>query len=135
MKTDRHTTTPAEHDHITMRMPTGATNPSSTDIPERQFGIIIWLMIGVLALLLIGLFLWYQTLQSPTTPTLIDATRPTAAENQEPESQRAVADVTSFATMSNSDNLDTIAADLESTPLDSLAAEMTAIETELGIDQ
>ncbi len=118
-----------------MKMPDTAmqTRAGKTDIPHREFGIIIWLLIGVLALLLIGLFLWYRSLETQTVRAPLDATRPSAAENQEPESRNAVVDVDTFRTMSNSDELKTIDADLESTRLDSLAAEQTAIENELGL--
>lgn len=118
-----------------VRRPTGAqqSRHAGEHIPQREFGIILWILIGILGCLLVGLFLWYGNLPSADQSPSVSASRPSAAENQEPETRNAVADVQIFATMSTSDTLPAIEADLESTPLDSLAAERTAIEAELGI--
>ena len=118
-----------------VQRPTGAqqSRRAGEHIPQREFGIILWILIGILGCLLVGLFLWYGNLPSADQSPSVSASRPSAAENQEPETRNAVADVQIFATMSTSDTLPAIEADLESTPLDSLAAERTAIEAELGI--
>lgn len=121
-------------------------NPEELKMPEEQFGvsapaettegvshlgIIIGVLIALLALILGGLYIWSTMLYIPEPIATPQAQRPTAEENNEPESTNAEADVQISETMSTSDEISAIEADLESTNLDNLDAEMTAIEAEL----
>ena len=67
-----------------------------------------------------------QEINTPTT-----AARPTAEENNEPESTKAEAEVETMQALSTSDSLSAIEADLDNTELDELDSELQAIETEL----
>ena len=131
---NKQETTPVDTERVEMKLPDTARDKQRTynGVPERHFSIILWLLIGILALLLIGLIMWYLALEEQAeTMQPISAERPTAETNREPESRNAVADVDAFGTMSTSDELTTIAADLHSTRLESLDAERSAIEAEL----
>ncbi len=127
-------TTPVDAERVEMKLPDTARDKERTynEVPERHFSIILWLLIGILALLLVGLIMWYFALEEQAeTAQPISAERPSAEMNREPESRNAVADVDAFGTMSTSDELSAIAADLHSTRLESLDAERGAIEAEL----
>lgn len=117
---------------------------SEIKMPEQQFGmfakelhhgpslkVTLALLIGLLVLILVGLFLWGETLKE-TTPSIPNTSvRPTAEENDEPESNNAEADTQVLETVSNSDELAAIEADIGSTNLDTLDAEFNAIDAEL----
>lgn len=121
-----------DNDSVEMKMPEANQAPRQKgQIPERQFGIILWILVGVLVVMLIGLYAWYRTLTPTASAPAPTPDRPTAAENREPESTTAVAQTRAFAAMSSSDELDAIAADLESTDLASLTQEAPTIEAEL----
>jgi hypothetical protein len=60
-----------------------------------------------------------------------DSNRPTAEENNEPESTTAEARTDLMGVVSTSDELDAIEADAKSTNLEDLTSEITPIETEL----
>lgn len=113
-------------------------------MPEEQFGtvsnksdnathlgFILATLIVVLVLLLGGLYVWSTTLQ-PVDTVEEAPTRPTAEENNEPESTNAEADVETAQALSTSDELSAIEADLESTNIADLDSDMTAIESELN---
>lgn len=87
------------------------------------------LLIAVLA----GMYYWFMTLSNPNEPAPAPAAaeRPTAAENNEPESTTAEVQTESLQVLSTSDEIDAIEADLESTDLDELDTELTTIEAEL----
>lgn len=87
---------------------------------------LVVLLIGVLA----GLYYWQQLLT--TAPLVPSASlRPTAEQNQEPESTTARAQTDIISTLSTSDELTAIEADLGSTNLNSLDSELRAIDAEL----
>ena len=92
-------------------------------------------VIALLAIALVGLlgllYVWFASMQNAPAEQAPDATRPSAAENNEPESTTAEAQVGNFQVISNSDEISVIEADLESTNLDALDAELTAIDAEL----
>lgn len=90
--------------------------------------VVLGVLIVVLLLILVGLYLWGQALKEVQIPE--QATRPTAEENNEPESTNAEAEVETFGAVSTSDELDAIEADLESTNLETLDADTQTIETE-----
>lgn len=93
-------------------------------------GMTIVMLFVALVVILIGLVYWYQAMNKEVPAQEIPV-RPTYETNNEPESTTAEAQVDSFGVMSTSDELGTIEADLESTNLDSLEAEMIQIEEEL----
>jgi hypothetical protein len=115
-----------------MHLPENAVSAGSdldSTISKRQGPVIIFLVIA-LAIILVGLFFWYQAMNKPV-PVVEVPTRPTYETNQEPESPTAEAQVDSFTVMSTSDELGAIEADLESTNLDTLETELTQIDEEL----
>lgn len=100
---------------------------------HSHFGIILGLLILVLALILIGLYLWAMQIEKEPIAPMEDSTstRPTAAQNKEPESNNARADTQALDTTSSSDELDAIDADIKSTNLDTLDSDIPAINAEL----
>ncbi len=116
-----------------LKIPDSASTKPTND---THLTALLGVLIIVLILILAGLYLWSTTFTTPdTVPTPDNNNRPTAAENNEPESTNAEAEVATMNAMSNSTNLDTIAADLESTDLDNLDAELTTIDNELNAAQ
>lgn len=114
-----------------MKMPSESNHTAREDRATKETkGIFIFAMVAALLMILISLIYWYTIATVPvqTTP---EPTRPTAEMNKEPETPTATAQVESFGAMSTSDELGAIEADLESTNLDSLDAELTQIDTEL----
>jgi hypothetical protein len=96
--------------------------------PHSHTGIIIGILIITLMLILGGLYLWAETIRTaPQVPAAPVATRPTAAENNEPESTNAEAQVETMQALSTSDELDAIKADLQSSDVDGLDAELPTI--------
>ncbi len=90
-------------------------------------GIAIGLLITILAVLLSGLYLWNALLpeKGPEPSPFV------VPSNKEPETPRADADIQILHTVSNSDEIASIEADLESTNLDSLDKELDLIENDL----
>lgn len=122
-------------DDVPMHMPEGDLAPAAEAPPHSiTTGPIIILLVVLLVLILGGMYWWYVTkLQVPeVTP---DTMRPTAEQNNEPESTTAEAQVENLNAMSPSNELSAIEADLEGTNLDSLDTEITAIEAELDAAQ
>ncbi len=89
-------------------------------------GIIIGVLVLVLALILCGFYLWGSQIARETP---IPFTPPT---NNEPETPRADADIQILKTVSDSDEISAIEADLGSTNLDELDKELPLIERDLG---
>lgn len=115
-----------------MKNPTPTNNFNSPeDATAKTKGPFIILLFVALALILAGLFYWYKT-ASVIPPPIITPERPTAEMNKEPETTTATAQVDSFSAMSTSDELNALEADLESTNLDSLEAELLQIDAELN---
>lgn len=83
-------------------------------------------VIGV-ALLIGGIYLWNGTDTPPPAPPQQDI-----RTNNEPETPRATADVQILETMSPSDELSAIEADISTTKLDTLDTEMSTIAAELS---
>ena len=115
-----------------MKMPEESFGPSGVQ-PEKttHLGIILGVLIVLLVLILGGLYLWGTTLQGPVEKPEPAATRPTAEENNEPESTTADAQIQALETVSTSNEIEAIEADIESTNLDALDAELNAIDAEL----
>lgn len=103
---------------------------------HSHFGVILGVLILLLALIFAGLYVWSQYLQQkpqPAAPAPV-ASRPTDAQNKEPESTNAKADTQTLNTLSTSDELGAIKADLESTNLDTVTSDIPAIESELHMN-
>ena len=94
---------------------------------HTHMGPILGILVIVLVIILGGLYLWGGMLAEEA---------PVVSEqqiiNNEPETQRATTDQEILETLSPSDELDAIEADINSTNLDSLDTDMTSIDAELG---
>lgn len=116
-----------------MKMPENST-VAATPVAEHRTPVNA-IIIAILALLLIfilgGMYYWFSqlTVQPEVIPTPVE--RPTAEENNEPESTTAEAAVETQQALSTSDEIAAIEADIEATDLDALDAELTAIDAEL----
>lgn len=93
-------------------------------------GPILILLVVLLLAVLGGMYRWFVILNKDV-PTIMTGSRPTAAENKEPETPTAQAQVEAYKVVSNSDEVPAIEADVEGTNLDSLDSELTAIDAEL----
>ena len=93
-------------------------------------GPILILLVVLLIAILGGMYRWFVILNNDV-PTINAGLRPSAAENNEPESTTAEARVEAMGVVSNSDEIPAIEADIESTDLDSMESELDAIEAEL----
>jgi uncharacterized protein HemX len=112
-------------------------NNSQTDAiksPEVKVtnGPILVLLAVIMMIILGGMYYWYTTIDNALIPNQASYTRPTAEENNEPESTTAEAQADAMGVVSTSDEINAIEADLESTDLDTLDAELQAIENELN---
>lgn len=98
------------------------------------FGIMLSILIVVLICILGGLYAWSEILQKnaqlPVAQTVTP--RPTAEENNEPESTTAEAHVETLGAMSTSDEIGAIEADIESTTIDEIDADINSVEAELA---
>ncbi len=98
-------------------------------LSTRTHGVALIGLFALLVALFIGLYFWITAeKQIPTVPT---PSRPTYETNREPESTTARAQVESLGILSTSDELTAIEADLESTALDTLDADLIQINQEL----
>ena len=106
------------------------TTKSLPLMPIILFGAIL-LLIGIL-----GALLWWGstffTLPTVASPEPV-ATRPTAEQNNEPESANAEANVQVLDTLSTSNELPAIKADLFGTTIEGIDSEITAIDQALGL--
>lgn len=83
----------------------------------------------LLCTVLLAIWWWPTDPPPPAGPEQPQPGRPSIAENREPETPTATADIRGLSAMSTSIDLDVIETDLESTDLDRLNAEFQAIET------
>ncbi len=116
-------TTPPVIDKTIMHMPPGTV----IEKHHSHLGPILGILVIVLVLILTGLYIWGGFLSNEvnTVPT------ETPIINNEPETPRAEADQTILETLSPSDDMSAIEADINSTNLDSLDSELTTIDVEL----
>lgn len=92
----------------------------------------IVVLLGVILLAILGgLYYWYYTVMSIQIIEPVVQTRPTAEENNEPESTTAEARTSTMNVVSTSDEIDAIEADVQSTNLNDLDIELNAIDAEL----
>lgn len=130
---DNNNIEPEQFSDEEMKMPNENVNPMATPEKTSLLGPIIAVLIVILVLVLGGLYMWQSTmLEEPIVLPPVE--RPTAEENNEPESNNAEADVQVLETVSTSNSIEAIEADIESTNLDTLDAELTAIESELDAE-
>lgn len=95
-------------------------------------GPLLLMLTVLLVLILTAMFYWFTTM-TDDRPVTQAIERPSALENNEPESTTAEAQTEIMLTTSTSDTISAIEADLGATSFDSLDAEMIAIEAELDI--
>ncbi|MCA9355550.1 hypothetical protein KC865_03300 [Candidatus Kaiserbacteria bacterium] len=117
-----------------MKMPENSdTRPAPEE--EESTGVINGPLLFGLAVLLIailgGMYYWFASLTVSNEEEMPVIDRPTAEENNEPESTTAEAQVETLQAVSTSDEIEAIEADLEATNLDSLDAELNAIDAEI----
>lgn len=113
-----------------LKIPEEAMRLTHTSGNGMSIPIVLGVLIVLLVLILGGLYLWSTTLTPAPLPAPV-ATRPTAEENNEPESTTADAQVQALETVSTSDTLEAIDADIEATNLDAIDNELGAIDAEL----
>lgn len=134
METDNNTPQAPDFSQEEMKLPANLQSiPATEDRHSPLSGGIIVVLLFILLFILGGLYVWFtEIITFPTTATepVPMVERPTAAENNEPESTTAEAAVATQQALSTSDELTAIEADILATDLDSLDAELTAIEAE-----
>lgn len=91
-------------------------------------GVVIGLLVIVLVILLCALYLWGALLSKQAEEPIVF----NPPSNNEPETPRADADIQILKTVSASDDIAAIEADLSSTNLDGLDKEMPLIENDLN---
>lgn len=116
-----------------MRMPTvQAGRPIETASTTSIISLpIIILLVLILVAILGGFYYWYTLVMKEAAAVPV-ATRPTAEQNNEPESTTAEARTATTDVVSTSDELTSIRADVDSTHLEDLDNEIPAIESELN---
>lgn len=97
-----------------------------TRLHHRHLGPILAILVVLLLIVFGGLYLWGGMLKKQAEVV------PPPIVNNEPETPRAAADAQILETLSPSDELDAIDADLGSTNLDLIDGDLTAAEAELG---
>lgn len=98
--------------------------------PLSHFGLVIGVLIIALALIFIGLYFWIQMENRAEATPLPKPERPTAAENNEPESTTAEAKTEVLDIVSTSDELRSIEADLGATKDIDVETTLNAIDAE-----
>lgn len=114
-----------------LKLPEDAMRATHAGGGESALPVVLGVIIVLLVLVLGGLYLWGSTL-GPADPQPTDpAMRPTAEQNNEPESDTADAQVQALETVSTSNSLEAIEADIESTLLEAIDTELGTIEAEI----
>ena len=100
-------------------------------VEKNRFApMILGTLIILLLLVLAGLYYWHDLItQSPIVTSI--SNRPTEEQNQEPESTTARAQTDAMETLSTSDEIPALEADIEGTNLETLDSELNAIDAEL----
>lgn len=127
---DTHEVQEPNLEGVEMKLPENIAQTADGNEKKSVGGLIIALLFLILLLLLGGLYYWATFMNQPVVSDPAP-TRPTAEQNQEPESDTARARTENLDVISTSNELDAIEADVESTNLDDLDAELSAIEAEL----
>ena len=108
---------------------TQASGASLAEKHHAHFGAILGLILIVLVCILAGFYLWGARISNDLQGGTVVA--PTIVNN-EPETPRAQVDAQILGTVSSSDALEAIEADVLSTNFDSLDAELNQTERELN---
>lgn len=103
------------------------TSAPLTQSHNSSLGLILGTLLIILVIILVGLYVWGAMLSEQP----IAEQNKRVIPNNEPETPRAMADTQILQTVSSSDSLEAIEADVDSTPLDSLDAELEEIDHEL----
>ena len=114
--------------HEEMKLPENSTTQAlASNKPESSAGrMIIVMLVLLLIAILVGMYYWFS--QLPVKLSSVEEL-PMIEVNNEPES--SATETASQQTVSPSDEIATIEADLIATDLESLDAELNAIEVEL----
>ncbi len=112
-------------DTTTMKMPEGA----SRGVTHSHLGPILGVLLILLVIIAVGLYLWGAELMRNTS-TNSETGR--VIVNDEPETPRAEADIQILETLSPSNEISAIEADVMSTNLDSIDADILVAEQELN---
>jgi len=114
-----------------MKLPEDDSAETSEDTGNKKnsSALIIFLFV-LLGIILAGMIYWYNT-AFEAVPADTEITRPALENNNEPETDTATAQTDGFSAMSTSDEITALEADLESTNLEDLDAELLQIEAEL----
>jgi len=133
MEQEQQTPQAPDLSHEEMKMPENAGTHPAQKAPASKpvHGIIIAILAVLLIFILAGMYYWFSQLTNQIAPTPPVVERPTAQENNEPESTTAEAAVETQAALSTSDEIAAIEADIAATDLESLDTELTAIDAEL----
>jgi len=119
---------PQNFDGAEMKMPTNAeVQPEPSKLIN---GPLLLMLTVLLVMVLTAMYMWFSTM---TNDASVQQTsdRPTALENNEPESTTAEAQTDTMLTTSSSDEISAIQADIAATNLDNLDTEMIAIEAQM----
>lgn len=118
-----------------MKMPEdtfGSNGNMGESDKSTQLGVILGILIVILVLILGGLYLWGTTIQKVSDELVApSAETSTTEENDGSENTNEAANVETVGTLSTSNELEAIEADIESTNLDQLDAELDTIDAEL----
>jgi flagellar basal body-associated protein FliL len=114
-----------------MNKETEYTTPTPIEPESVTNGPILILLVVLLLSVLGGMYYWFTVVRTNTPVTIPTSLRPSAAQNNEPESTNAEAQAEAMGVVSTSDEIPAIEADVESTNLDSLDSELNAIEAEI----
>lgn len=95
--------------------------------PPAWSGPVLGIGVLVVAVALAGGYAWYRITHPDAVPPA-----PQVRINDEPETARAVADVSILQAMSPADDAPSIQADLDATMLDTIENDLTAIDAELA---
>jgi hypothetical protein len=109
-------------------------NPLVHHEKTSYFGMTLSFLIIMLMVILAGLYVWNEEMKNnKNIVPFATITRPSAQENNEPESTTAEAEVETLGAMSTSDELGAIESDLVGTPFETevFEASLQNIETEL----
>ena len=124
-----NTKQPPKFSEAEMKMPEDSLAPEVTEHHNR-IGLILGLLIVLLILILGGLYLWYAAVFQ-TVATAPEVERFVPEMPNEPEMQNADAEVQKMNTVSTSNEIEAIEADIESTDLEQMDAELNSIDAEL----
>ena len=116
-----------------MKMPEQTLGENTADALKQtsRLGVILGMLIVFLILLLGGLYLWGASMQESSIDIDYGTHRPTIEQNNEPESATADAHAQALETVSTSNEIEAIEADIESTHIQGIDQEIEVIDAEL----